>query len=77
MTKFNFRLIVNDNKGSHKLATEDCHTAKSIAGRLYRDENVKSVCVVDTDGDTVLYMVKGKPEKFINIPSEIAELFFL
>ena len=73
MTEYNFRLIVNDKKnGYRKVAGRDCHETKSLAGKMFHDESVASVCVVDVTGFCYLYLVKGHPEKLVDVPSILA-----
>lgn len=75
MKNLNYRIIIKDDTGTKKFAGNDCHDAKSIAGRLFHNDNVKSVCVVNEWGIVFLYLVKGSPNKTVNIPSELAENF--
>lgn len=73
-TEYNFRLIVKDKKnGYRKVAGHDCHETKSLAGKMfYHDDNVQSVCVVDVTSFCYLYLVKGQPEKTIDISSDFS-----
>lgn len=74
-TNFNYRIIVKTTTGYQKFGASDCHTAKSVAGRLFHNNNVKSVTVANILGIVFLYLVKNEPAKTVNIPSELAENF--
>lgn len=71
-TQYNYRLVVKTPEATTKMAGATCHETKSLAGRLFRNEKVQSVYVGDVTGKPFLYLVKGKPEKTLNIPSENA-----
>lgn len=71
--KANFRIVIRRNGEYRKFGATDCHEAKSLAGAtFYHDPKVESVYVGDKLGNKFLYLVKGKPDKTINVPSELA-----
>lgn len=72
MSEYKYRLIVEKTTGSGKLAGDDCHKTKSVAGHLFHQKNVKSVTVADITGRVFLYLSKERPESNINVSSDLA-----
>lgn len=74
-TKYNYRLIITKANGrTVKIAGTNCHELKSLAGMQFHRNDVKSVFVGDVSGNHFLYLVKNRPEKTENVPSEFAVL---
>jgi hypothetical protein len=72
----NYVVSIKTRKGGRiVLKTADkCHKAKSFAGSVFHSDSVESVYVGDIKGNHFLYLVKGEPEKYENVPSELALL---
>lgn len=72
MENLNYRVIVSKNTGSTKVASSDCHQAKSLAGHLFHAKGVKTVTVADIYGNVFLHLNKERPQSNVNVPSELA-----
>ena len=72
MKNLNYRVIVKKATGSTKVASDNCHEAKSLAGHLFQAKNVKHVTVADITGRVFLHLNKDKPESRVNVASELA-----
>jgi hypothetical protein len=70
----NYVVSIKTRKGGRiVLKTSDkCHKAKSFAGTVFHSDGVESVYVGDIKGNHYLYLVKNAPEKYENVPSELA-----
>jgi hypothetical protein len=66
----NYRLKVTFTNGKTiKVKHVNCHMAKSIGGKVFHKDSVKSVFVWGLDRVHYLYLVAGHPEKTENTPS--------
>jgi hypothetical protein len=67
---FNFGLKVRYTDGD-EVGTDSvgCHAVKSLGGKAFHEDSVKSVTVFDRNGKVYLYLRKGCPEKTVNVPS--------
>lgn len=74
MENLNYRVVVAKSGKSVKVASDNCHNAKSLAGHLFHSKSVKSVTVADVTGKVFLYLHKDRPEANVNVPSELAVL---
>jgi hypothetical protein len=70
MDNWNFMLKIENNDGTREdVASVGCHAVKSVGGKAFHEDSVKSVTVFDRNGKVYLYLRKGYPEKTVNIPS--------
>lgn len=67
-----FNLTVRNNNETETFSFTNCHQAKSVGGTMfYYDDDVEQVSVIDSLGNTYLFLDKITKER-ISVPSEEA-----
>jgi hypothetical protein len=69
-TEWNYMLKIENNDKTHEdVGSVGCHAVKVMGGKVFHNDEVKTVTVFDRFGKVYLYLRKGYPEKTVDVKS--------